>query len=1755
MKCIWKHPVKYQIENLGSQHCSLMENELFCGMYAVKPWGHVALIGGTVESYALGIGMRWRESNCLIVEKQSSPSFEQTLMKRCLITKGIVKLLTDLGCCERKIYGVLRPTKGWKIINDDLSEQRSSSFFPGIPSGEPSFHCSQGELLRILRSEFLRYGGSIEWGTSANATFFGNEKKISLRKTYGSSSDLEVVIDTTSSKRKNSCPATVSSLRVTRGVLKNNHQLTSLLFQSTADVVIIMGNSVAAHCWLKSHDHALWSIFQLVSDGSQEAPLKGIFSNLFAASECVHSRVTAVDVPFSDSLKPHENSCVLGDGLVPVDPFEFRGDNALHLIREASAFCKAIYGPKYHRGNIAHILPQFFSTVLAKRRSLHRRDQEDLAHFSNCHFPSVDGSSPKRAFSFVSFYFRFSDIYLPLQMPTPRRREFSSGLCVGCVTVLLFVLLLVAGRASADTEALILDILPLEDKYKEYWQPYRQGFYGFINNIADNALNAVLKTVDGSSFGSADNIPAVISAAVAANPSIVVILGPYSDDALQATLPATKNKFILYGPFTGGSKVRVWSQNVLFTQMTPKGELLILLKYAVTQSLVRRIGFVYTTGVSVGADLYNDALNYLSEVGRPSGFLVAYAEPDSSTFSSTSSAYTTLATEGNGAVLIQGQPGPHLEALLKQLFSDERFKGADVLAGSYQAVAAMNAWKTGTGGVAELLLSSPGLPMTDTTTAVVNFKKILSQYNTNKDGPYTATPNIHTTNYAIGQVMFEGYVTGAALAFSVRQTKYIDNARNYRENVISGFSRYMVDNYITGYYGGDCSSDMALQGAFCFCNEGGQSISLVKYESGKTTATATYETYTNVHTTCGIEGRLPIVTRVYHLDYPNNPVLTAAYDKVKDVLVTAPVGVIPVSTGITNQYKIYTTTGNGEKFNNLGVDVVQGPFDSSTDIGDTTLIWNPIYDKPMINMYTVHEYYITPVYAQSIITWYACMKYKSASLPPCSDPEACTTVNGIIKGAADDQVYYLEEGLVTLGPIFDFEVFVVAIGADDPIADPVDAHTDYLWYLGANVLVGLKLEDCPGLYRYIDAKGTSNMIFVPYRTMSFLFPEIMTSQGASSSASAKIFTDTNIQYIDHFPTQSPLVVESQVALDLLQNSPVSFRGGSIAADPLPITPNGDMSSTKTFPNPINFIFFPRHGTDAFTGRTLTRGRNWGATQVYIYSLKGTGTSNPPMYSSFPDASLFTTYNPVDPDETTTTTTTAIPEQTTPAPKEKKSFHVNERLLIAAILWIVAALLLWALLALVFFVCCTICYVGGGAPKDEEKPMTILYTNVDFGASLWSELPELQEVALEEHERLLRDLVKKYKCYEVTSDGSGFIIASKKAYSAVQLAAELQLVLLLHDWNTNKFDQWYQMMERRLQEENLMTYTPELTPDEYKALWRGLRVRVGISSGMCGIRHHSSTGKYSYYGRTVQTAARTDSMALGGQCLVTESTWDLLTPEEIASIDHTYLGPHLIPGEEQPLSLYALNAIPGRIFGPLRRPLETIKKGMLREEKLSPLAQVYASSLHQCYTKVPPDQRIAELLTAAAEWCAVVPSNKGMSDDQYINLLTNMIGKKMAENEQYGAASDAFGNYLESSAGGGMSTTYEESVSNTMIEMVASNRIEETLGKNYCFTLPISIMSYKEGTTLPLLSILLIYIYIYIYISILILISFVQTFSLGFVFVLIIGMQVIVRVNFMEAKRSVHINVKGKQGWIRLKPIYRSATNYLPGHESGKSIII
>jgi class 3 adenylate cyclase len=149
--------------------------------------------------------------------------------------------------------------------------------------------------------------------------------------------------------------------------------------------------------------------------------------------------------------------------------------------------------------------------------------------------------------------------------------------------------------------------------------------------------------------------------------------------------------------------------------------------------------------------------------------------------------------------------------------------------------------------------------------------------------------------------------------------------------------------------------------------------------------------------------------------------------------------------------------------------------------------------------------------------------------------------------------------------------------------------------------------------------------------------------------------------------------------------------------------------------------------------------------------------------------------------------------------------------------------------------------GPGVPDAAELPagtVTFLLTDIEGSTRLWESGPETMEVALQQHDRLLAEVIAEHGGTVVISRGEGdsFFAVFHSAVSAVEAAGMCQLRLKGEVWPTGT----------------------------------ALRVRMGLHTGEARVRG----GDHVDYS-PINRCARVRAAGHGGQVLLTKATSDLV----------------------------------------------------------------------------------------------------------------------------------------------------------------------------------------------------------------------------------------------------------------------------------------
>ena len=150
---------------------------------------------------------------------------------------------------------------------------------------------------------------------------------------------------------------------------------------------------------------------------------------------------------------------------------------------------------------------------------------------------------------------------------------------------------------------------------------------------------------------------------------------------------------------------------------------------------------------------------------------------------------------------------------------------------------------------------------------------------------------------------------------------------------------------------------------------------------------------------------------------------------------------------------------------------------------------------------------------------------------------------------------------------------------------------------------------------------------------------------------------------------------------------------------------------------------------------------------------------------------------------------------------------------------------------------------------------IAFTDVQSSTNLWESTPAGMRSALQEHNDVIRSVIRRCRGYEVKTIGDAFMVAFTSATDALEFGLSVQDELVHADWHPALLEQPLCREAR-----NLKTGQP---------IWGGLRVRIGMHIGPVDAELNPVTGRLDFFGSTVNKAARVESKSVGGALCVTE----------------------------------------------------------------------------------------------------------------------------------------------------------------------------------------------------------------------------------------------------------------------------------------------
>ena len=223
-----------------------------------------------------------------------------------------------------------------------------------------------------------------------------------------------------------------------------------------------------------------------------------------------------------------------------------------------------------------------------------------------------------------------------------------------------------------------------------------------------------------------------------------------------------------------------------------------------------------------------------------------------------------------------------------------------------------------------------------------------------------------------------------------------------------------------------------------------------------------------------------------------------------------------------------------------------------------------------------------------------------------------------------------------------------------------------------------------------------------------------------------------------------------------------------------------------------------------------------------------------------------------------------------------------------------------------------------APKTPE--VALMFTDVQQSTMLWNTNREAMEKSIEVHHRTMRQVISRHRGYEVKTIGDSFFVVHSDPEVMLKLAFEAQRALLDAQWPVEILTTPDSCVE--VDKNGVMTF-------------KGLRVRMGIHFGPVNSVYDDVSKGFDFYGDAVNTAARVESVAFGGQTLISDAVFVRVKATlEALNAGHVLIGDVRLKGIAVAVKLHevSLPDIP-RVFEGVRES-DTTSAGSIPKSRTS-----------------------------------------------------------------------------------------------------------------------------------------------------------------------------------------------------------------------------
>eukprot|EP00754_Rhynchopus_humris_P049629 Rhum_TRINITY_DN8503_c0_g1::Rhum_TRINITY_DN8503_c0_g1_i1::g.28383::m.28383 len=165
-------------------------------------------------------------------------------------------------------------------------------------------------------------------------------------------------------------------------------------------------------------------------------------------------------------------------------------------------------------------------------------------------------------------------------------------------------------------------------------------------------------------------------------------------------------------------------------------------------------------------------------------------------------------------------------------------------------------------------------------------------------------------------------------------------------------------------------------------------------------------------------------------------------------------------------------------------------------------------------------------------------------------------------------------------------------------------------------------------------------------------------------------------------------------------------------------------------------------------------------------------------------------------------------------------------------------------------------------------IAIMFTDIQSSTELWKRSVDEMNIALEQHNEIIRDCCRAEEGYEVKTIGDSFMVSFADPLSAARCALSIQSKFAQAVWPTGL----------------------DLPPS-------GMVIRIGLNHGSCISEENPVTARVDYRGSTVNMASRLEGKAMPGTTCVSADTFAAIQAEVVragTAMLHNY-GTHTLKG--------------------------------------------------------------------------------------------------------------------------------------------------------------------------------------------------------------------------------------------------------------------